>query len=200
MQENLYTPNSIRTVGGRYINILELDPETITIEDIAHALSMTPRFGGHLPVFYSVGQHSIGVHNTASAQPRQIRLQALMHDASDAIIGDMPSPIKQHLPDFKALEERIMQVFANKFGFPWPMHPAVKEADRLMLEAEWHGIMLGKDIMLGSTGPAYLLTPEFVRARFLQLFHELTAHEPSAGPFKCTKCGASFAVSHICNA
>ena len=111
--ENLYTPNSIRTRSGQYVNVLELDPDTIRIEDIAHALSMVPRFGGHLPVFYSVGQHCLGVLNTVMDMPqpagttseelRLIRLQALLHDASEAYIGDMPSPIKQHLPDFKAL-------------------------------------------------------------------------------------------------
>lgn len=170
MPENLYTPNSIRTVSGRYVNIVNLDPHTIDIHDIAHSLSHTPRFGGHLPVFYSVGQHSIGVYNQCSDLPRELQLQALLHDASEAFIGDMPSPIKQHLPDFKQLEERIMQVIAKKFGFPWPIHPAVKTADREMLETEWHGIMLGN-----GDPSKYLLSPEYIRQRFVDLFHELTA-------------------------
>jgi hypothetical protein len=178
MAENLYTPNSIRTRSGQYVNVLELDPDTIRIEDIAHALSMVPRFGGHLPVPYSVGQHSLGVLNTVMEWPqpagttaeeiRMTRLQALLHDASEAYLGDMPSPIKQHLPDFGALEERIMQVIAKKFGFPWPMLPEVKEADRIMLEAEWKGVMLG------DYNPKYLLEQPFVVERFLERFNELS--------------------------
>lgn len=178
MAENLYTPNSIRTRSGQYVNVLELDPDTIRIEDIAHALSMVPRYGGHLPVFYSVGQHCLGVlhtvigmdqpEGTTSEEIRLMRLQALMHDASEAYIGDMPSPIKQHLPDFKAMEERIMQVIAKKFGFPWPVVADVKEADRLMLEAEWHGVMLGDYKAL------YLLEQPLVVERFLERFNELS--------------------------
>lgn len=179
--ENLYEPNCIRTVGGRYINILTLDPATIHIADIAHALSRVQRFGGHLPREYSVAQHSIGVlhlFNTMAmpegATPeyiRQLQLQALMHDASDAIIGDMPSPIKQHLPDFQALEARIMQVLAAKFGFPWPIHPLVKAADRMMFEHEWH---LNKD-----PGGMAHMTPAFAAQRFLDYYHTLAAPIPT---------------------
>ncbi len=169
MPENLYTPNSIRTVSGRYVNILELEPATIHIGDIAHSLSHTPRFGGHLPVFFSVAQHSIGVHNLVADQPREIQLQALLHDASEYLIGDMPSPIKKHLPDFQALEDRIMHVIAQKYGFQWPIHPAVKLADTVMLEQEWKGIMLG------NWHPSkYQLSNEFINQRFLDLFHDLT--------------------------
>lgn len=177
MQENLYTPNSIRTRSGRYINVLELAPDTIAIEDIAHALSNVPRFGGHLPngeplpFYFSVGQHSLGVHHEVSRHTtdRSILLQALMHDASDFLIGDQPSPIKQFLPDFKAMEERIMQAIARQFGFPWPMHPLVKEADRKHLELEWFALMLGKE------DPAMVIRrPDTVRDQFLRVFNELS--------------------------
>lgn len=52
--ENLFTENSIRTVSGKYFNIVEMNPDTIDIEDIAHALSFQPRFSGHLPNFFPV--------------------------------------------------------------------------------------------------------------------------------------------------
>lgn len=142
MIENLYTPNCIRTVSGRYINLREIDPKTWHIGDIAHALSNVQRFGGHLPIRYSVAHHSLGVLRFVPDQPREIRLQALMHDASEAFLGDMPSPIKQLLPDYQALEARVMEAMSERFGFPWPIHPAVKEGDRKMLEWEWESIML----------------------------------------------------------
>ena len=56
MKENLYTPNCIRTFTGLYMNVFNPKPDMICIEDIAHALSQQPRFGGHLPRMYSVAQ------------------------------------------------------------------------------------------------------------------------------------------------
>lgn len=163
MPDNLYTPNSIRTVGGRYINILTLDPATIHIEDIAHGLSNTPRFGGHLPRFLSVAQHSIDV---CLRVPEKYRLQALMHDASDYLIGDMPSPIKAILPDFQALEDRIMEVIATKYQFPWPKHHIVHQADTDAMEWEWANLMLGD----GRTAPR--MTKDAARIAFLELFKQ----------------------------
>ena len=57
--ENLYTPDCIRTYTGIYMNVFEPTLEMIHIEDIAHALSMQCRFGGHLYDFYSVVQKQI---------------------------------------------------------------------------------------------------------------------------------------------
>lgn len=170
MPDNLYTPDSIRTVSGRYVNILELDPDTIHIEDIAHSLANTPRFGGHLPFFYSVGQHSIFVHHHCLGMSRELRLQALMHDASEYLMGDMPSPIKKHLPDFQDLEDRIMRVIAKKYGFPWPIHPDVKAMDRRMLESEWEYIMLKK-----APSFHFILDADTISTYFIELFSKLTA-------------------------
>ena len=56
---NVYTENSIRTFTGKVFDLKILDPDSICIDDIAHALAYTPRFGGHLPQPYSVAQHSV---------------------------------------------------------------------------------------------------------------------------------------------
>jgi hypothetical protein len=66
MSENLNAVRSIRTISGLYVNVFEPDPKTLIIEDIAHALSNQPRFGGHLPKFYSVAQHSLLCYMIAS--------------------------------------------------------------------------------------------------------------------------------------
>lgn len=70
MTENLHTPNCIRTVSGQYVDLADPDPDTILITDIAHALSQLPRFGGHLPRFYSVAQHSMMVARIAKPEHR----------------------------------------------------------------------------------------------------------------------------------
>lgn len=141
--ENLYTPDCIRTFTGVYVNILSPTAEMIRIEDIAHALSMQPRFGGHLPVFYSVAQHSIAVSGIVG---RDDKLAALLHDASEAYLMDIPSPIKKHLSNYHEIEERFMKLISAKFGFEYPLNDAVKAADKELLELEWSQLMLeGED-------------------------------------------------------
>jgi len=168
MTENLYTPNCIRTVSGQYVNIADPDPETIRIEDIAHALSQLPRFGGHLPRFYSVAQHSMAC---AELVEPELKLQALLHDASEAYLLDMPSPIKALLPEYQKLELRFMEVVAKKFGFAWPMAPAVVDADRHQLQLEWH------EVMLKPWKPAqfFTMSSSYANGAFMEAFHAFNA-------------------------
>lgn len=156
MPENLYTPNCIRTFTGKYINPVEPDPALICIEDIAHALSMQPRFGGHLPIFYSVAEHSIAV---ARLVKPALRLTALLHDASEAYLIDVPRPVKEQLTNYKEIEDRLMRVIAEKFGIEWPLPSEVKMADELCLQQEWEDIMLG--------GDRHQNFPEFIKGVFM---------------------------------
>lgn len=143
MAENLYTPNCIRTVSGIYMNVFEPTPEMICIEDIAHALSMQCRFGGHLPTFYSVAQHSLNC--SYLIEDEKLKLPALLHDAGEAYLIDVPRPVKRGLTNYKEIEDRLMRVIADKFGFEYPLHPDVKEVDEQMLQTEWNHLMLGND-------------------------------------------------------
>lgn len=138
--ENLFTPDKIRTFSGIYIDPLNPKPEDICIEDIAHALSNQCRFGGHLPEFYTVAQHSCHV-----AEMCEDPLAGLLHDASEAYLLDIPSPIKQRIPEYKAWENNLMEVIAMKFGFTYPFHESVKAADKLMLQREWDHIFINQD-------------------------------------------------------
>ena len=142
-QENLYTLNCIRTVTGKYVNVFDPDPETICIEDIAHSLSMQCRFGGHLPDFYSVAQHSMNCAYLIVDDNQ--KLSALMHDASEAYLIDVPRPVKLGLYNYKGIENRLMEVIAEKFGFHYPLSQEIKSVDERMLQAEWHHLMLGND-------------------------------------------------------
>lgn len=139
MTDNLYTPDKIRTFTGKYIDPLNPDPALICIEDIAHALSMLPRFGGHTQRFYSVAQHSIACTEWA---PAEHKLAALLHDASEAYLLDIPSPVKKRIPGYAEAEERLMEVIAAKFGFAWPLHEDVKRIDANMLVAEWEELVI----------------------------------------------------------
>ena len=139
-EENLYTKDCIRTKSGIYINVFEPTPEMICIEDIAHALTYQCRFGGHLPKFYSVAQHSLNCSYLIDDE--RLKLTALMHDASEAYLLDIPRPIKQRLDNYKEIENRLMEVIADKFGFEWPLPVEIKQVDEMMLQTEWDCLML----------------------------------------------------------
>ena len=140
-KENLYTPDCIRTFTGIYMNVFNPTPGMICIEDIAHALSNQCRFGGHLPSFYSVAQHSICCSRYVNEEQK---LAALLHDASEAYLLDIPRPIKNHLRDYKQIEDKLMKLISEKFGFDYPLHNDIKLADELALVAGWDCLMLKK--------------------------------------------------------
>ena len=166
MKENLYTPDCIRTFSGKYVNVFEPDPETIVIEDIAHALSHQGRFGGHLPQFYTVAQHSIFCADLA---PDEHKFAALMHDASEAYLLDVPRPIKLKLCNYKEIEDKLMEVLATKFGFEFPFDPHIKKVDEEMLRREWYGLMLER----GKTFEVY--SPQKAKVFFIKQFEKLKA-------------------------
>lgn len=161
-----YSENSIRTFTGKVFDIKILDPKSICIEDIAHALAFTPRFGGHLKEFYSVAQHSILVSNLLENTDQE--LAALLHDASEAYLGDVPSPIKKLLPDYKVLENNLSKVLAKKFKIKYPYHPLIKEADKNLLSLEWDSFFM-------NVGLLDYWTPEFAKAKFLEKFYQLNS-------------------------
>lgn len=141
-EENLYTPDCIRTSTGIYINVFEPTEEMICIDDIAHGLTYQCRFGGHLPVFYSVAQHSLNCSYLID-NPK-LKLAALLHDASEAYLLDIPRPIKQRLSNYKEIEDGLMKLIAKKFGFTYPLQEEIKKADETMLQLEWDYLMLKK--------------------------------------------------------
>lgn len=161
--ENLYEKDCVRTNSGMYVNLVNPDPDTININDIAHALSCIPRFNGHTRFPYSVAQHSLMVCNML---PPEDMLTGLLHDASEAYICDIPSPLKKLMPSYYELEEKIMMLIADKFKFRYPLNRGVIQADRCALEKEW------KIVFLGEMEAGW--SPQKVKHLFLSKFYELS--------------------------
>lgn len=163
--ENLYTTDCIRTFTGLYMNVFEPTPDMICIEDIAHALSHQCRFGGHLPKFYSVAEHCVAASVLAN---NANKLAALLHDASEAYLLDIPRPIKHRLSNYKEIENNLMALIAEKFGFEWPLSENVKRVDEYLLQWEWHTIMI-------DTNSSYLpYSSKGAEEMFLQKFTSLS--------------------------
>jgi len=130
----------LQTVSGRFVNPFDPDPEQIDIGDIARALANVCRFGGHCRSFYSVAQHSVIVSELVEQRGGDVEdvFAALMHDATEAYLGDMPHPIKHRSPlgkAFKEAEDHLEQVIAARFKIK-PGVAEIKKVDRALLATE----------------------------------------------------------------
>lgn len=106
------------TATGRKFDPVQMTADDICTEDIAHALSLLCRGGGHLQYFYTVGQHSLNCMKEAAARglTERVQLACLLHDASEAYISDIIRPIKHRLPGYLEIESMIMDRIWEKYG------------------------------------------------------------------------------------
>lgn len=164
-QKNLdiFREKEIITFSENYINVFDPKLEDIKIEDIAHALSQLCRWNGHTKTFYSVAQHSIWVCENVQ---QEHKLAALLHDASEAYLVDIPRPIKVFLKDYKKLEDSLMKVISQKFNFKYPFDQIVKDADDLALQYEW-------DNYIKLTHSVNLSNNKDIEKQFLEIFKQL---------------------------
>lgn len=132
--------STIRTVNGVYVDLLHPEPEMIRLGDIAAALANTCRFGGHLPAPYSVGEHSLHVAAMLNRQfgDNRLSLCGLLHDATEAYLGDVVRPLKRNLPGYRELEDRMAVVIGRRFGLDgaWWDDDRIHAADNELLAWE----------------------------------------------------------------
>ena len=84
----------LRTVSGRHVDLLSPDWRSIVMSDVAYALAALPRWGGHRVRQISVLEHSLDVWAQA---PRELKFEALLHDAHEAFLGDITRPVRRAL-------------------------------------------------------------------------------------------------------
>ena len=150
MNKNEYDGHWITTKSGVKFHYLDPQPEEILIKDISHALALTCRFGGHCYHYYSVAQHSVYV---AEASDYENALAALLHDASEAYVPDVPRPIKQDVPRLREIEDKIQKAILKKFNALEADWDFIKYLDNAMLARE------AKDLMPNTTDWADLPEP-----------------------------------------
>ena len=175
----------IVTYSGVKFYPLDMRPDEILIEDIAHHSSNICRYTGAVDPFYSVAEHAVRASwNADDKYGPEVAFDVLMHDASEAYAADVSRPVKQlpELASYLELEEKIMFAIAGKFEFNWPMTSEVKEMDDGMLLAEWKSLMPLHDELDGPFFDAVreydgrLITPwtsTEAKAMFLEEFDEL---------------------------
>lgn len=128
----------IQTHTGKQFWPLDPNPDDISIIDIAVSLSRINRFTGHTTVPYSVGQHSCYV---CDILPPEHKKWGLLHDAHEAYINDMTSPVKKYFPKYQEIETDLMKTVAKRFDLSWPVSKAIVEADYAILATEKRDIM-----------------------------------------------------------
>lgn len=169
----------IQTFTGKRLDLDPPSPDQIDIEDIAHGLSMLCRFNGQCTRFYSVAEHS--VHVSHGIAPK-LALVGLLHDAAEAYLGDVPSPLKKQLSQFSEFEHHMGEAIGAKFGINADLFKdkELKRADVQLLIDEKAVLMVDapEPWPLGApdikdTSRIECWGPEEAKTRFLERFGEL---------------------------
>lgn len=128
--------------SGKLIDIMNPTADMIELEDIASALSHVCRFGGQINQFYSVAQHSVLVSHLCDPK---YAMYGLLHDASEAYIGDVIKPLKNLLGDvYEDIETKFTYAIFDKFDLDPHAIKNVELADKEALQLE-HDYLRGID-------------------------------------------------------
>ena len=134
---------SIITNDGQFFYFEEPEKYEYSYPVIGHALANICRFAGQ-GGWWSVGQHSILVAQLALPKDT---LRALLHDASEAFMVDVPGPLKSmpFMDGYRELEARVTRAIHKQFGIPKDEEAErrVKEIDLAVRPAEAHMIGIG---------------------------------------------------------
>ncbi len=188
----------IQTYTGRRFDLFHPDPEQVDIRDIAHALGRICRWTGHTLNAYSVAEHSVRVALLVEAWDPTAAYAALMHDAHEAYVGDVSSPMKQAMRrqakvgpcSFDRIEDRVVQAVRHALAISPTREQCelVKRADLvlLMIEAhevyarkrdDWDKVDVSAEVMeesLRVVGPAQWLNGPEATMAFAGAHHRLT--------------------------
>lgn len=176
------TDGCFRTFTRRKFNILKPTSEMIDIEDIAKGLAYKPHFSGFSPRFFSIAEHSLMVEKMVAQcneSDYHARLEALLHDGSEAYTGDMIKPIKNLLPNFVLIENRIQKAVYAKYGInPKSYTLDIKYFDNQIQDIEALAFYRGYDSL--SSVERFLvdqfveyLTPDEAYSAFIERFNWL---------------------------
>lgn len=167
------------TYSGVRFDVEDPRPENINIIDIAHALSLLCRYGGHSSRFYSVAEHSVLVSYLV---PEEDALAGLLHDATEAYVVDLPRGVKNAIGyRYRMLEVAVWDAIVKQFGLASKLPESVKYADNAILLTEKKALMHPSVpewlVGMGYEEPNVEIvgfTSRVAEAMFLQRFKQLT--------------------------
>ena len=174
----MFSKPFIHTFTGKNFYFLDPKPEDICIEDIAHSLSNQCRFAGHSKYFMSIAQHSVMVSEFPYLDTQEKQMWGLLHDASEAYLTDIPTPIKNCLPEYKEMEANLQSIIANKFGLYASEPREVTRADKESLINEGFHMLRNTDYWLSQGKPDMNMklkswAPKDAKQFFLDRFYQI---------------------------
>lgn len=130
-----------QTATASIIDLDSVDPWNIFIEDLA-CIGNICRYSGSLMRFYSVAEHSVIMARLLCGFPLEIQLKALLHDAHEVILGDIPHPVKWLLNRrsynlIARLESTLQSAVFERFGLDADLPQEVQDADLYMVHIEY---------------------------------------------------------------
>jgi hypothetical protein len=182
MPKHVPSNHEVETYSGRYVDTKNPDPNTIVLEDIAHALGNICRYGGHSAYHYSVAQHAVHVSQRMERRgySRGWCLAGLHHDDSEAFLCDIPRPTKSLLgPRYKHMTDKMDAAIYVALGLiRWGIEledfhdERVKDSDNWLLFVEAKHLLPSKGInwagsQLDDWGvrqdglPSRIITPDY---------------------------------------
>lgn len=177
----------MRTNSGIDVMLANPTPDMINIRDIAHHLALINRFNGATETPYAVAQHSVLVADLllAKKQPAHVCLGGLLHDAHEAYLGNVPTPVKEML--FGPVASRYDHaafvfdgVLHTKFGLQLSAIDLreIKLADLTALATEWRDLMPGKCPLAATPSKQRVKPLPWHRAEdlFVKTFNTLARH------------------------
>lgn len=178
-----YKSDEFSTLSGRRVHVLDPKPEDVALGDIANALSRICRFGGQVYAHVSVAQHSVMVAEIVAdlGGSKQEQLIGLLHDATEAYVGDVISPLKRQLPGFQEIERKWALAIGQAFNLGDALaneSALVKQADEVAFYTEWRDMFPDRPPVAGAnpskTRSFHPAGPDEARALFLAKYDELT--------------------------
>lgn len=161
------------TVTGGIIDIHNPEPAMFNLIDIASGLSKICRFGGQCKHFYSVAQHCVIV---AALSPVGYKLEGLMHDATEAYLGDVIKPLKLILGEtYVNIEKRFETAIIKAFNLNKTYLESIKPYDMMALEVEAEYLLFDNtqqwQFNMQSLGlGTELWAPDKAKAEFIKAF------------------------------
>ena len=173
----------MNTFSGKKFDPMHMNSEDVSLEDLAHALSLLCRGGGHLKYFYSVGQHSINCMKEARARgwSKRVQLACLLHDASEAYLSDITRPLKKHLEVYLQAESKLQNMVYGMFLGELPNEQEREQIDSVDNVMLYHEFLHYTSEELSNYKGEILSTPNFkfvefkiIEQEYKDLFYNLT--------------------------
>ena len=163
---------STLTYTGRTYHFLDPQDEETDIIDIAHALSLLCRYNGATPEFYSVAEHSVIVSRLVLPE---FAFDGLMHDAAEAYCGDVITPLKRMLKDYRAIIATSERAIKRKFCIETFSTAEVNRADTMAYNMERGELFPNNFLKYAGQAPVVRCLPPIQAEKlFLERYIELT--------------------------